>query len=90
MRINCKPHRRQRELGRGVIVPLAFTIKETTQSRDLRREEHQDDLHLDIELELEDFFACPQRLRACRHEHVSPEPEYFQTVDHLSEFGTPC
>lgn len=56
---------------------------------DLRGEEHHDDLHLDVEVQLEDVLARLERLRARRHEHVPVEAEVLERVDQLAELRAP-
>ena len=48
-----------------------------------------DNLHLDVEVQLEDLFARAQRLRPRRHEHAPVDAERLDGVDHLAEFGAP-
>ena len=51
---------------------------------------NHDDLHLDIELQLQDVLARLQRRLARRDEHVPNNPEPLQLVDHLAELCAPC
>lgn len=78
-----------RERRLGIILPLTIVIQETSQPGDLRGQIHNDDLHLDLEVQPENFFACLQRLRPRRHEHIPVKTEDLQSVDELAEFGAP-
>ena len=78
-----------RERRLGIILPLTIVIQETSQPGDLRGQIHNDDLHLNLEIQSEDFFACLQRLRPRRYEHIPLKTEDLQSVDELAEFGAP-
>lgn len=79
-----------RELGLRVVIKLGVRVEEATEAGDLGREEHDDDLHLDVELELEDVLARLERLRARRDEHVAVDSEGLERVDQLAELGAPA
>jgi hypothetical protein len=79
----------KRELRLWVVLPHVFSIEETPQPRDLRRQVYHDDLHLDVELQLQDLLARPERRLARRDEHVPRYTEPLQLVDHLAELGAP-
>ena len=79
-----------RELGLRVVLELRVRVEEAAEARDLGREEHDDDLHLDVEVELQDVLARLERLRARRDEHVPLEAEHLERVDELRELGAPC
>ena len=51
-RILCVRSRLERKFRMWIIIKYTVTVEESTQSRHLRREIHQDDLHLDVKFEL--------------------------------------
>ena len=79
----------ERELRLRVVLPHVFSIEETPEPCDLRRQVYHDDLHLDVELQPQDLLACPERRLARRDEHVPGDTEPLQLIDHLGEFGAP-
>lgn len=74
------------ELGLRIVLELGVCVQEAAQPGDLGGEVHDDDLHLDIEIQSQDLFASLQCLCACRDEHVAFETEGLDRVDHLAEF----
>ena len=52
------------ELGLRIVLELGVCVQEAAQPGDLGGEVHDDDLHLDVEVELEDVFARLESLRA--------------------------
>jgi hypothetical protein len=80
----------KRELRLWVVLPHVFSIEETPQPRDLRRQVYHDDLHLDVELQPQDLLARLERRLARRDEHIPGDTEPLQLIDHLSELGAPC
>ena len=79
----------QGELRLRVVIPLPVRVEKTAQPRDLRREEHHDDLHLDVKVQPQDLLARLEGLRACGDEHVPLKAELLEGVDHLAELGGP-
>lgn len=72
-----------------IVIPLALSVQEPSQPLHLRGEIHDDDLHLDFKVQLEDLRACLEGLYPCGDEHVPFETELLQRIDHLAEFSTP-
>jgi hypothetical protein len=79
----------KREMRVWVVLPHVFGIEETPEPRDLGREVNHDDLHLDIEPQLQDVLARLERRLPRRDEHVPRNPEPLQFVDHLAELCAP-
>ena len=77
------------ELRLWVVLPHVFSIEETPQPRDLRRQVYHDDLHLDVQLQSQDLLARLERRLARRDEHVPGDTKPLQLIDHLAELGTP-
>lgn len=78
------------EVSLRVIVVCSLRVEEASQSGDLGGEEHEDDLHLDVEVQSEDFHAGFERLFARGDEHVAIEAELLEVVDELAELGAPA
>ena len=72
-----------------VVSPRVFSIEETPQPRDLRRQVYHDDLHLYVQLQPQDLLARLERRLARRDEHVPGDAEPLQFIDHLAELGAP-
>jgi hypothetical protein len=79
----------QRKRRLRVIVPGLFHVEEPAQSCNLRRQVHHDDLHPDVELELEQVLTRLQRLVTRRHKHVACESQFFQAIYQLAKFRAP-
>ena len=72
-----------------IIIPLPLAVQEPSQPLHLRGEIHNDDLHLDLKIELENIRACCEGLRPRGDEHVSFEAELLKRIDQLAEFSAP-
>ena len=69
------------EVRRGIVVEDRVAVEETSQSSHLGRHVHDDDLHLDVKLELEDVDAGLECLHPGGYEHVPAEAEVPECVD---------
>ena len=72
-----------------IIIPLPLPVQKPSQPLHLRGEIHDDDLHLDVQMELENLRAGLEGLYPRADEHVSFEAELLERIDHLAEFRTP-
>lgn len=72
-----------------VIVPLPLAVQEPSQPLYLRGEIHNNDLHLDIEMELENLRARLEGLCPRGDEHVPFNAELLECIDHLAELRAP-
>ena len=87
--LSLSPLRGEGECDNWIIFPLSISVQEPPQPLDLRGKIHNDYLHPDFEVELEDLCACFESLCPRSDKHVPFEAELLKRVDQLAEFGTP-
>ena len=78
-----------REIRLWIIIKDGVPVKEPAKARNLRRQIHDDNLHLDVQFEFQDFRAGLQCLRSSRDKHVTLKSQHLQSIDELAKLCTP-
>lgn len=79
----------KREGDDRIIIPLPLAVQESSQPLHLRGEIHNDNLHLNVQVELKNLRARRKGLHPCGDKHVSLKPELLECIDHLAKFCAP-